>query len=43
MGLSEFPDSLSLVILHFGSDISDGSSWGEISLTRLRYFAYFAY
>ncbi len=25
MGLSEFPDTLPLVILHFGGDIGDGS------------------
>jgi hypothetical protein len=36
MGLSEFPDTLSPVILHFGGDIGDGSPWGEISLIRRR-------
>ncbi len=34
MGLSEFPDSLLPVILHFGSDIGDGSLCDEISLIR---------
>jgi hypothetical protein len=34
MGLSKFPDILSLVILHFGGHISDGSLCDEISLIR---------
>jgi hypothetical protein len=32
MGLSEFPDTLSPVILHFGGDIGDKSPCGEFSL-----------
>jgi hypothetical protein len=36
MGLSEFPDILSPVILHFGSNIGDGSLCDEISLIRRR-------
>jgi hypothetical protein len=36
MGLSEFPDILSLVILHFGSHIGGGSLCDEISLIRRR-------
>jgi hypothetical protein len=45
MGLSEFPDILSPVILHFSGDISDGSVCGEISLIRHRRcsFFYFAF
>jgi hypothetical protein len=45
MGLSEFPDILSSVILHFGGHIGDGSLCNEISLIRLcrlRFF-YFLY
>jgi hypothetical protein len=39
MGLSEFPDTLSSVILHFGSDINDRSGCGNISLIcRRRFF-----
>jgi hypothetical protein len=36
MGLSEFPDILSPVILHFGGHIGDGSLCDEISLIRRR-------
>jgi hypothetical protein len=36
MGLSEFPDILSPVILHFGSDFGHGSLCDEISLIRCR-------
>jgi hypothetical protein len=45
MGLSEFPDTLSLVILHFGGHISDRSICGEISLIcrRRRRFSDFAF
>jgi hypothetical protein len=45
MGLSKFPDILSLVILHFGSDIDGRSICSEISLIcrhRCR-FSYFAF
>jgi hypothetical protein len=42
MGLSEFPDILSPVILHFGGDIGDGSLSGEIFLIRRCRFFYFA-
>jgi hypothetical protein len=43
MGLSEFPDILSPVILHFGGHIGDGSLCDEISLIcrRRRCFFYF--
>jgi hypothetical protein len=34
MGLSEFHDTLSLIILHFSSDIGDGSLCLEISRIR---------
>jgi hypothetical protein len=34
MGLSEFHDTLLLIILHFSSNISDGRLWVEISLIR---------
>jgi hypothetical protein len=43
MGLSEFPDTLSPVILHFGGDIGDKSPCGEFSLIRCRCFFYFAF
>jgi hypothetical protein len=45
MGLSEFHDTLSPVILHFGSEIGDGSPCGEISLILRRRcnFSYFAF
>jgi hypothetical protein len=45
MALSEFHDTLGMIILHFGSDISDGHCHGEISLIRRRGhpFSYFAY
>jgi hypothetical protein len=36
MGLSEFPDILSPVILHFGGHIGGGSLCDEISLIRRR-------
>jgi hypothetical protein len=36
MGLSEFPDILSPVILPFGGDIADESLCDEISLIRCR-------
>jgi hypothetical protein len=41
MGLSKFPDILSLVVLHFDGHIGDGSLCDEISLIcrrRLRFF-----
>jgi hypothetical protein len=37
MGLSKFPDTLSLVILHFSGHISDRSICGEISLIYRRF------
>jgi hypothetical protein len=43
MGLSEFPDTLLPVILHFGDHIGDRSICGEISLIRRRRFSYFAF
>jgi hypothetical protein len=36
MGLSEFPDILSPVILSLGGDIGDGSHCDETSLIRRR-------
>jgi hypothetical protein len=45
MGLSEFSDTLSLVILNFGGAIGEKSPCGEISLIcrcRRRFF-YFAF
>jgi hypothetical protein len=36
MGLSEFHDTLPLVILHFGGDIGDGSLCVQGSLIRRR-------
>jgi hypothetical protein len=45
MGLSEFHDTLSTIILHFGSDPGDGHCLGEISLIRPygRPFSYFVF
>ncbi len=45
MGLREFPDILSLVILQFGGHIGDASRCVEISLIRhrRRRFLYFAF
>jgi hypothetical protein len=45
MGLSEFHDTLMMIILHFGSNIGDGHCRGEISLIRDRShpFSYFAF
>jgi hypothetical protein len=45
MGLSEFPDTLSPVILHFGGDNGDKSPCGEFSLIRCRHrrFFYFVF
>jgi hypothetical protein len=45
MGLSEFHDTLSMIILHFGADIGDGHCRGEISLIRClgRPFSYSAF
>jgi hypothetical protein len=43
MGLSEFPDTLSPVILHFGGAIGEKSPCGEFSLIRRRRFFYFAF
>jgi hypothetical protein len=44
MGLSEFNDTLSPVILYFGGEISDGSLYSEISLIRRRcHLSYFAF
>jgi hypothetical protein len=37
MGLSEFHDTLSLIILHFSSDIGDGSLCIEISQIHHRH------
>jgi hypothetical protein len=36
MGLSEFHDTLLLIVLHFSGEIGDGSSYSEISLIRRR-------
>jgi hypothetical protein len=41
MGLSEFPDILLPVILHFGGDIGDGSRCGEIARIRCRRCLFF--
>jgi hypothetical protein len=43
MGLSEFLDILSPVILLFGGDISDGSLCDEISPSRPCRFFYFLF
>jgi hypothetical protein len=43
MGLSEFPDTLLPVILHFGGDIGDRSVSGKISLIHRFRFFYFAF
>ncbi len=45
MSLSEFHDTLTTIILHFGSDIGDGHCRGEISLIchRGHLFSYFAF
>jgi hypothetical protein len=45
MGLSEFPEILSPVILHFGGHIGNGSLCDEISLIRRsrRRFFYFLF
>jgi hypothetical protein len=46
VGLSEFHDILSKLILHVGGDIGDGYCRGEISLMRRRrgrLFSYFAF
>jgi hypothetical protein len=45
MSLSEFLDTLSTIILHFGSDIGDGHCRSEISLIRRpgHPFSYFAF
>jgi hypothetical protein len=45
VGLSEFHDTLAMIILHFGGDISDGHCSGEISLIhcRSRPFSYFTF
>jgi hypothetical protein len=43
MGLSEFPDILSPVIIPFGGDIGDGSLCDETSLIRRRRFFYFLF
>jgi hypothetical protein len=45
LGLSEFRDTLSPVIIYFGGEIGDGSLYGEISLIRrrCRRFSYFAF
>ncbi len=37
MGLSEFPDALPLVILHFGGDIGEGSICVQGPLIRRRH------
>jgi hypothetical protein len=45
MGLSEFHDTLTMIILHFGGNIGDGHCCCEISLIRRRGhpFSYFAF
>jgi hypothetical protein len=45
MGLSEFHDTLSTIILHFVGDPSDGHHHGEIFMIRRRQrpFSYFAF
>jgi hypothetical protein len=45
MGLSEFHDTLAMIILHFGSDIGDGHCRSEIYLIRRsgHPFSYFAF
>jgi hypothetical protein len=43
MGLSEFPDILSPVILPFGGDIGDGSLCDEMSVIFRRRFFYFLF
>jgi hypothetical protein len=43
MGLSEFPDILSPVILHFGSHLGNGSLCDAISLIRRRRFFHFVF
>jgi hypothetical protein len=45
MGLSEFNDTLSMIILHFGGDPGDEHRRGAISLIcrRRRTFSYFAF
>jgi hypothetical protein len=43
MGLREFPDILSPVILQFGAHIGDASLCVEISLISRRRFLYFAF
>jgi hypothetical protein len=45
MGLSEFHDTLSTIILHFGGDPGDGHRRGAIFLIRRRRcpFSYFAF
>jgi hypothetical protein len=40
MGLSEFPDTLSPIILHFSSDIGSGSLSIEVSLVWFSFFAF---
>jgi hypothetical protein len=36
MGLSEFPDTLALVIIHFGNDIGEGNLCIEVPLIGRR-------
>jgi hypothetical protein len=45
MGLSKFHDTLAMITLYFGSDISYGHCRGEISLILRcgRLFSYFAF
>jgi hypothetical protein len=43
MGLSEFHDTLSTIILHFGGDPGNGPRRDEISLIRRRLFSYFTF
>jgi hypothetical protein len=43
MGLSEFYDILSPVILPFGGEIGDRSPYGAISLMRRHRFSCFAF
>ncbi len=43
VGLSEFHDTLSMIILRFSGNISDGHSQGEISLICHHKFSYFAF
>jgi hypothetical protein len=43
VGLSEFHDTFSLIILLFGGDIGDENLPGEIALIRCSWFSYFVF